>query len=66
MPHLQKVYDAAGKSKLDVYAIDIKDENSDAMRVSPAGATALTPMPYCRLSCASERVNPWIAALAAE
>lgn len=26
MPHLQKVYDAAGKAKLDVYAIDIKDD----------------------------------------
>jgi cytochrome c biogenesis protein CcmG/thiol:disulfide interchange protein DsbE len=26
MPYLQKVYDAAGKDKLDVYAIDIKDD----------------------------------------
>jgi cytochrome c biogenesis protein CcmG/thiol:disulfide interchange protein DsbE len=26
MPHLQKVYDAAGKQHLDVYAIDIKDD----------------------------------------
>jgi len=26
MPYLQKVYDAAGKSKLDVYAIDFKDD----------------------------------------
>ncbi|GAA0716599.1 TlpA disulfide reductase family protein [Dokdonella soli] len=26
MPHLQAVYDAAGKTKLDVYAIDIKDD----------------------------------------
>jgi cytochrome c biogenesis protein CcmG, thiol:disulfide interchange protein DsbE len=26
MPHLQKVYDAAGKARLDVYAIDIKDD----------------------------------------
>jgi thiol-disulfide isomerase/thioredoxin len=26
MPHLQSVVDAAGKDKLDVYAIDIKDE----------------------------------------
>ena len=26
MPHLQKVYDAAGKKHLDVYAIDIKDD----------------------------------------
>jgi cytochrome c biogenesis protein CcmG, thiol:disulfide interchange protein DsbE len=26
MPHLQKVYDAAGQSRLDVYAIDIKDD----------------------------------------
>jgi len=29
MPYLQKVYDAAGKEKLDVYAIDIKDEDGD-------------------------------------
>jgi thiol-disulfide isomerase/thioredoxin len=26
MPHVQNVYDAAGKSKLDVYAIDFKDD----------------------------------------
>jgi thiol-disulfide isomerase/thioredoxin len=26
MPYLQHVYDAAGKDKLDVYAIDIKDD----------------------------------------
>ena len=26
MPHLQKVYDEAGKHKLDVYAIDIKED----------------------------------------
>jgi thiol-disulfide isomerase/thioredoxin len=26
MPHLQKVADAAGKDKLDIYAIDIKDD----------------------------------------
>lgn len=26
MPHLQKVYDAAGAKHLDVYAIDIKDD----------------------------------------
>src|SRR5262249_23097690 len=26
MPYLQKVYDAAGKRKLDVYAIDFKDD----------------------------------------
>jgi len=26
MPHLQNVYDAAGKDKLDVYAIDIKED----------------------------------------
>ena len=26
MPHLQKVYDVAGRSHLDVYAIDIKDD----------------------------------------
>jgi len=29
MPYLQKVYDAAGKDKLDVYAIDFKDEDGD-------------------------------------
>ena len=29
MPYLQKVYDAAGKDKLDVYAIDIKDADGD-------------------------------------
>lgn len=27
MPYLQKVYDAAGKDRLDVYAIDFKDED---------------------------------------
>ncbi len=26
MPHLQKVYDSAGRAHLDVYAIDIKDD----------------------------------------
>ncbi|MDR3388006.1 MAG: TlpA disulfide reductase family protein [Rudaea sp.] len=26
MPYVQKVYDAAGKDRLDVYAIDIKDD----------------------------------------
>jgi cytochrome c biogenesis protein CcmG/thiol:disulfide interchange protein DsbE len=29
MPYLQKVYNAAGKDKLDVYAIDFKDEDGD-------------------------------------
>jgi thiol-disulfide isomerase/thioredoxin len=29
MPYLQKVYDAAGRDHLDVYAIDIKDEDGD-------------------------------------
>jgi len=29
MPYLQHVYDAAGKDKLDVYAIDFKDEDGD-------------------------------------
>ena len=29
MPYVQKVYDAAGPAKLDVYAIDIKDEDGD-------------------------------------
>jgi len=29
MPYLQHVYDAAGSDKLDVYAIDFKDEDGD-------------------------------------
>ena len=29
MPYLQHVYDAAGSAKLDVYAIDFKDEDGD-------------------------------------
>jgi cytochrome c biogenesis protein CcmG/thiol:disulfide interchange protein DsbE len=29
MPYLQKVYNAADKDKLDVYAIDFKDEDGD-------------------------------------
>ena len=29
MPYVQKVADAAGKDKLDVYAIDFKDEDGD-------------------------------------
>ena len=29
MPYLQKVYNAAGRDKLDVYAIDFKDEDGD-------------------------------------
>jgi len=29
MPYVQRVYDAAGKDKLDVYAIDFKDEDGD-------------------------------------
>jgi hypothetical protein len=29
MPYLQKVYDATGRDKLDVYAIDFKDEDGD-------------------------------------
>jgi thiol-disulfide isomerase/thioredoxin len=29
MPYVQKVYDAAGKDKLDVYAIDFKDADGD-------------------------------------
>ena len=29
MPYLQHVYDAAGKDKLDIYAIDFKDEDGD-------------------------------------
>ena len=30
MPHLQKVYDDAGKRNLDVYAIDFKDDGDPA------------------------------------
>jgi len=29
MPYVQKVYDAAGRDKLDVYAIDFKDADGD-------------------------------------
>jgi thiol-disulfide isomerase/thioredoxin len=31
MPYLQKVYDAAGRDRLDVYAIDFKDEDGDPL-----------------------------------
>src|SRR5678815_791558 len=33
MPYLQHVYDAAGKDKLDVYAIDFKDEDGDRVAI---------------------------------
>jgi cytochrome c biogenesis protein CcmG/thiol:disulfide interchange protein DsbE len=33
MPYLQKVYDAAGRDRLDVYAIDFKDEDGDPVAV---------------------------------
>ena len=40
MPYLQKVYDAAGKDKLDVYAIDFKDEDGDpAVELKERGNT---------------------------
>ena len=29
MPYVQKVYNAAGRDRLDVYAIDFKDEDGD-------------------------------------
>jgi len=31
MPYIQKVYDAAGHSRLDIYAIDIKDDGDPAL-----------------------------------
>jgi|SRR5579883_279785 thiol-disulfide isomerase/thioredoxin len=41
MPHLQKVYDAAGHDRLDVYAIDIKDDGDPvaALRERKLGFT---------------------------
>ncbi|MEO7325680.1 MAG: TlpA disulfide reductase family protein [Dokdonella sp.] len=39
MPHLQKVYDDAGKANLDVYAIDIKDDGDPVAELSERGQT---------------------------
>jgi thiol-disulfide isomerase/thioredoxin len=39
MPYLQKVYDAAGRDKLDVYAIDIKDDGDPAAELKERGNT---------------------------
>ena len=39
MPYLQHVYDAAGKSKLDVYAIDIKDDGDPVATLRKRGQT---------------------------
>lgn len=39
MPHLQKVYDEAGKAHLDVYAIDIKDDGDPAAELRERGQT---------------------------
>lgn len=39
MPHLQKVYEAAGKKNLDVYAIDIKDDGDPIATLKKRGLT---------------------------
>jgi len=39
MPHLQAVYDAAGNPKLDVYAIDIKDDGDPVAELRERGQT---------------------------
>ena len=39
MPYLQKVYDAAGKQHLDVYAIDIKDDGDPVAELRERGQT---------------------------
>ncbi|MEO6690161.1 MAG: TlpA disulfide reductase family protein [Dokdonella sp.] len=39
MPHLQKVYDEAGKANLDVYAIDIKDDGDPVAELRERGQT---------------------------
>ena len=39
MPYLQHVYDAAGKDKLDVYAIDIKDDGDPVAELHERGQT---------------------------
>jgi cytochrome c biogenesis protein CcmG, thiol:disulfide interchange protein DsbE len=37
MPYVQKVYDAAGKDRLDVYAIDIKDDGDPVAELAERG-----------------------------
>jgi thiol-disulfide isomerase/thioredoxin len=39
MPYVQKVYGAAGKDKLDVYAIDIKDDGDPVAELRERGQT---------------------------
>ncbi|MGN6521253.1 MAG: TlpA family protein disulfide reductase [Dokdonella sp.] len=39
MPHVQAVYDAAGKAKLDVYAIDIQDDGDPVAELRERGQT---------------------------
>jgi thiol-disulfide isomerase/thioredoxin len=39
MPHLQSVYDAAGRQRLDVYAIDIKDDGDPVAELRERGQT---------------------------
>ncbi|TCO42866.1 TlpA family protein disulfide reductase [Dokdonella fugitiva] len=39
MPHVQTVYDAAGKAKLDVYAIDIQDDGDPVAELRERGQT---------------------------
>ena len=39
MPHVQTVYDAAGKARLDVYAIDIKDDGDPVAELRERGQT---------------------------
>lgn len=39
MPYLQKVYSAAGKDKLDVYAIDFKDDGDPVQELRERGQT---------------------------
>lgn len=39
MPHVQAVYDAAGKGGLDVYAIDIKDDGDPVAELRERGQT---------------------------
>lgn len=39
MPHLQNIYDAAGRQHLDVYAIDIKDDGDPVAELRARGQT---------------------------
>jgi len=39
MPYVQKVYDAAGRDKLDVYAIDIKEDGDPVATLRKRGIT---------------------------